>query len=177
MQRSLAGLLVLSTLLLACGPSRQETLYAWMRAQGKADMPSIRQIPEPQAFKHLPYAQGGRKDPFTKQHLVALADAQTEKANPDLSLAQKSRPRQPLEKIALESMAFVGVLETQGRCVGLVRADGIVYQVAPGQYIGKNFGQVWRVDEAGIMLREIAQDAAGRWFERDTYLRIHGSKQ
>ena len=118
-----------------------------------------------------------RKDPFTKQYFVALANAEADKANPDLSLSQKSRPRQPLESIPLESMNFVGMLEKQGRFVGLLRANGIVHQVVPGQYIGKNFGKVLRVDESGIQLREIAQDAGGKWLERDTYLRIQGSNK
>jgi Tfp pilus assembly protein PilP len=36
---------------------------------------------------------------------------------------------------------------------------------------------VLRVDESGIQLREIAQDAGGKWLERDIYLRIQGSNK
>jgi type IV pilus assembly protein PilP len=169
------GLMLAVTLLSACGPSRQDNLREWMEEQRKASVPSVKKIPAPQPFKHLPYEQGDRKDPFTKQYFVALANAEAEKANPDLSLAQKARPRQPLESIPLEAMNFVGMLQKQGRSVGLVRANGVVHQVVPGQYIGKNFGKVLRVDEAGIQLREIAQDAGGKWLERDSYLRIQGS--
>jgi type IV pilus assembly protein PilP len=70
-------------------------------------------------------------------------------------------------------MDCVGMLEMQGQTVGLVRVNGIVHQVVPGQYLGKNFGKVWRVDESGIALREIAHDADGRWLERDAQLRMH----
>ena len=70
-------------------------------------------------------------------------------------------------------MDYVGMLEMQGQTVGLVRVNGIVHQVVPGQYIGKNLGRVWRVDESGIALREIVQEADGRWLERDAQLRIH----
>ena len=150
-------------------------LHDWMQEQRKASVPSVKKIPAPQAFKHLPYEQGDRKDPFTRQYFVALATIEAEKANPDLSLAQKSRQRQALESIPLEAMSFVGLLEKPGRTVGLVRANGMVYQVAAGQYLGKNFGKVSSVDESGIRLREIAQDAGGKWIERDAYLRIQGS--
>jgi type IV pilus assembly protein PilP len=172
-----ASLALMGLLLSACGPSRQDTLRDWMEEQRQASIPSVKKIPAPQPFKHLAYEQGDRNDPFARQYFVALANAAAEKENPDLSLSQKSRPRQPLESIPLESMNFVGTLEKQGRSVGLVRANGVVHQVVPGQYIGKNFGKVLRVDESGIQLREIAQDAGGKWSERDTYLRIQGSSK
>lgn len=172
-----AGGLLVCAFLAACGPSRQDALRQWMQEQRQASVPSVKKIPPPQPFKHLPYEQGDRKDPFTKQYFVALANAEAEKSNPDLSLSQKSRQRQPLESIPLEAMSFVGLLEKPGRSVGLVRANGVVHQVVPGQYIGKNFGKVLRVEESGIQLREIAQDPGGKWMERDTYLRIQGSSK
>jgi type IV pilus assembly protein PilP len=159
---------------MACEPSRQDGLRQWMQEQRKAGVPRARDLAAPQAFKHLPYAQGERKDPFTKHSSRALANAQAEPANSDLSPSQKSRARQPLEEFALESMHFVGMLEKQGRYVALVRANGILHQVVPGQYIGKNLGKVWRVDESGIALRESAQDADGNWLERNAYLRLQG---
>jgi len=171
---SRAALLVLCCLLTACGPSRQDDLRQWMQEQRQAGVPRARSLAAPQVFKHLPYAQGERKDPFTKHSLLAPANAQAAPANPHLSLSHKSRTRQPLEDIALESMHFVGMLEKHGRYVALVRANGILYQVLPGQYIGKNLGKVWRVDESGIALREIAQDADGNWLERNAYLRLQG---
>ena len=172
---SRAGLLVLCFLLMACGPSRQDDLHQWMQEQRQVGVPRARSLAAPQVYKHLPYAQGTRKDPFTQHSLVALANVRAEPANPYLSLSHKSRTRQPLEDIALESMHFVGMLEKQGRYVALVRANGILHQVLPGQYIGKNLGKVWRVDESGIALRESAQDADGKWLERNAYLRLQGS--
>ncbi len=171
---SRAGLLVACSWLIACGPSRQDDLHQWMQEQRKAGLPAASSLAAPQVFKHLPYAQSERKDPFTKHSLAALANAQAEPANPHLSLSHKLRARQPLEDIALESMHLVGMLEKQGRYVALVRANNILHQVLPGQYIGKNLGKVWRVDESGIALREVAQDADGRWLERDAYLRLQG---
>lgn len=161
----------------ACGPSRQDALRDWMAEQRKASVPSVKKIPPPRAFVHLPYEQADNKDPFAKQFFVALATSEMESANPDLSLAQKSRPRQALENIGLESMVFVGTLEKQGRMVALVRANGIVHQITPGQYLGKNFGKVTRLDASGIQLREIAQDSAGKWHERDAFLRAQGSNK
>jgi len=178
MRQALAvGLLLVTLLLSACGPSRQDTLRDWIAEQRKASVPSVKKIPAPQPFQHLPYEPGERKDPFAKQVLVAQLNVEAEKASPDLSLKHKSRARQTLESMPLEAMSFVGILEKQGRAMGLVRADGVLHQVAPGQYLGKNFGKVLRIDEKGIQLREIAQDANGKWSEREAYLRIQGSNK
>ena len=168
----LAVWLALIGLLPACAPSRQDSLHAWMQAQRKVSVPRVETVAAPLVFKHLPYEHDQRKDPFAKQYFVALTNAPEENANSNLSRAHKSRVRQPLESIALESMDCVGMLEMQGHTVGLVRVNGTVHQVVPGQYIGKNFGKVWRVDESGIALREIAHDADGRWLERDAQLRM-----
>jgi len=168
----LAGWFALIGLLPACAPSRQDSLHAWMQAQRKVSVPRVETVAAPLVFKHLPYEHDQRTDPFAKQYFVALTNAPEEHANSNLSRAHKSRVRQPLESIALESMDCVGMLEMQGHTVGLVRVNGTVHQVVPGQYIGKNFGKVWRVDESGIALREIAHDADGRWLERDAQLRM-----
>ncbi len=174
----IGGLLwLVAGLLTGCGPSRQDTLREWIDEQRKASVPSVKKIPVPQPFKHLVYEQRERKDPFAKPMIVASVSAEVEKASPDLSLRHKSRPRQSLESFPLESMSFVGILEKQGRTLGLVRSNGALYQVVPGQYIGQNFGKVLRIDEKGIQLREIAQDANGKWSERDAFLRIQGSNK
>ena len=163
--------------LLACGPSRQETLKDWMVEERKLITPMVKKIPEPKPFYHLGYDAVGSSDPFARQFLVAAAVTEQQKENPDLSLAHKSRKRDPLEEFALESIAFVGTLEKQGRAVGLVRAQGKVFQVLAGQYIGKDFGKILRIDETSIQLREVAQDEEGKWLQRDATLRIQGGSK
>ena len=94
-----------------------------------------------------------------------------------MSLAHKSRKRDSLEEYPLEAITFVGTLEKQGRAVGLVRAQEKVFQVLVGQYIGKNFGKVLRIDQTSIQLRELAQDQEGKWLQRDATLRIQGGSK
>ena len=61
--------------------------------------------------------------------------------------------------------------------MGLVRAQEKVFQVLVGQYIGKNFGKVLRIDQTSIQLRELAQDQEGKWLQRDATLRIQGGSK
>ena len=168
---------LLPCVLLACGPSRQDTLKDWMAEERKSITPSVKKIPDPKPFHHLAYDEAGNADPFSRQFFIVAAATEQLKNSPDLSLAHKSRKRDPLEEYALESIAFVGTMEKQGRSVGLVRAQGKVYQVLAGQYIGKNFGKILRIDDTSIQLRELAKDQEGNWLQRDATLRIQGESK
>lgn len=174
---SSACVFLLPWALLGCGPSRQEALKDWIAEERKSITPMVRKIPEPKPFYHLGYDEVGSSDPFAKQSFVAAAVTEQQKENPDLSLAHKSRKRDSLEEYPLEAITFVGTLEKQGRAVGLVRAQEKVFQVLVGQYIGKNFGKILRIDETSIQLRELAQDQEGKWLQRDATLRIQGGSK
>jgi type IV pilus assembly protein PilP len=60
----------------------------------------------------------------------------------------------------------------QGTPVALLKVDNLLYQVRPGNYLGQNFGKIMKVDETGVVLREIVQDAAGEWIERTATLQL-----
>jgi len=174
---SRACVLMLTWALLACGPSRQEDLKDWIAEERKSITPMVKKIPEPKPFFHLGYDEVGSSDPFARQFFVAAAVTEQQRESPDLSLAHKSRKRDPLEEYAFESMAFVGTMEKQGRAVGLIRAEEKVFQVVAGQYVGKNFGKILRIDATSIQLRELAQDQEGKWLQRDATLRIQGGSK
>ena len=67
---------------------------------------------------------------------------------------------------------MVGTLSKAGKRVALVRAEGTLHQVAVGNYLGKNFGKITKVDDSGLVLREIAQDVTGEWVVRITSLKM-----
>ena len=41
-----------------------------------------------------------------------------------------------------------------------------------GDYLGQNFGRVLSITETEVSLREIVQDAAGEWTERNATLQL-----
>ena len=84
---------------------------------------------------------------------------------PDLN-----RRKEPLEAFPLEQLKMVGTLSQDKETYALVRADKTLYRVKKGNYMGQNFGLITDVNESEIKLKEIVQDSAGDWAERQSVL-------
>jgi len=83
-----------------------------------------------------------------------------------------NRRKEPLEAFPLDAMMMVGTLVKQGQPVALVKVDNLLYQVRPGNYLGQNYGKITKITETEVSLREIVQDAAGEWTERQGSLQL-----
>jgi type IV pilus assembly protein PilP len=64
----------------------------------------------------------------------------------------------------------VGTLSQEKRNFALVKADSGLYRVRVGNYMGQNFGVVTKITDSDITLRELIQDSAGDWAERESAL-------
>ena len=84
---------------------------------------------------------------------------------PDLN-----RRKEPLEAFPLEQLKMVGTLAQGTDTYALVRADKTLYRVKKGNYMGQNFGLITDVNDSEIKLKEIVQDSAGDWAERQSVL-------
>jgi type IV pilus assembly protein PilP len=84
---------------------------------------------------------------------------------PDLN-----RRKEPLEAFPLEQLTMVGTLTQNKETYALVRADKTLYRVKKGNYMGQNFGLITDVTDSEIKLKEIVQDSAGDWAERQSVL-------
>ena len=84
---------------------------------------------------------------------------------PDLN-----RRKEPLEAFPLEQLKMVGTLSMNNEMYAIVRADKTLYRVRKGNYMGQNFGLITDVTESEIKLKEIVQDSAGDWAERQSVL-------
>ena len=75
--------------------------------------------------------------------------------------------REELEYHELDSLRMVGIVENSKEMWGIIRdQDGVIYRVAEGNYLGRNYGKIKNIREREILLREIVQDSNGRWSER-----------
>ena len=52
------------------------------------------------------------------------------------------------------------------------KVDNLLYQVKPGDYLGQNYGKITKISETDVAFREIVQDAAGEWIERNSALQL-----
>lgn len=161
--------------LAGCGGSNDE-LRQWMSDARKEMRPVTPKVNEPKVFEPFIYRDQNDIDPFdpTKisNALKALASKSSSGLAPDLA-----RRREPLEAYPLDTITMVGTLQRPNLKYALLRADGVIYQVKVGNYVGQNFGLVTRIDENQVTLREVVQDAAGEWVERTTTLQLQESKK
>jgi type IV pilus assembly protein PilP len=171
----LAVLAAVGWLLAGCDSGRQE-LQVWMEQTRGSVSPKVEKIAEPKHFEPFRYEAGGGVDPFSLGKLkVGLVERPGREGNglrPDVS-----RRREPLESFPLDNLKMVGNLRQGASNVGLLQADAALFQVRVGNYIGQNFGRVLKISEAEISVRELVQDAAGDWVERDTALQLQETKK
>jgi type IV pilus assembly protein PilP len=166
---------VIATVLAGCSDSNDE-LRQWMADTRKEMKPVTATLAEPKTFEPFIYHDQDAIDPFDPSKvtnaLKALSAKSTSGLAPDLS-----RRREPLEAYPLDTLAMVGTLQRPNLRYALIRADGVIYQVKVGNYIGQNFGIITRIDDNEVDVKEVVQDAAGEWVERATTLQLQENKR
>lgn len=167
----LAGATLLTALGLGgCGGETQE-LQDWMDQQRREVRPSVAPLAAPKKFNPVPYANAQQVDPFSTQKLSVALKQEAKQPNSMLA-AEMSRRKEPLESFPLDAMSMVGSVSKAGVPVALLRVDNLLYQVKAGDYLGQNYGRILRITETEVALREIVQDAAGEWIERNATLQL-----
>ncbi len=167
------GLLALCaalSLLAACDDHADE-LSVWMDQQRREARPSVPPLAPPKKFDPVPYANAQQVDPFSMQKLSVALKQEARQPN-SLLAAEMNRRKEPLESYPLDSMIMVGSVNKAGKPFALLRVDNLLYQVKAGDYLGQNFGRVMTINETEVALREIVQDAAGEWTERNSTLQL-----
>jgi type IV pilus assembly protein PilP len=164
---------VIGVVLSACSDSEQEDLQKWMSEQRASTKPRVESISAPKMYTPKPYTQEALTEPFSNQKLLQALkrDSSQATANVGLVTPELSRRKEALEAFPLDTMAMVGSLQ-QGQPTALVQVDKLLYQVKVGNYLGLNYGKVTKISESEVALREIVQDAAGEWIERQVSLQL-----
>ena len=165
-----SALLVLS----ACDAVTKSSVDDWMLEQQKTIKPNIKPIPQPKNFIPKSYTTAGLTDPFDNQKLLEALRRMTADASANVAILapEQARKKEPLEDYPLDSIAMVGTLNQNGVPMALVKVNDLLYQVKVGDYLGQNYGRIKSIGDADLVLREIVQDAAGEWIEKDTSLQI-----
>jgi len=168
-------MLLCGALLAGCEGENQE-LQDWMEQQKREVRPSVQPLAAPKKFDPVPYANAQQVDPFSTQKLSVALKQEAKQPN-SLLAAEMNRRKEPLEAFPLDAMAMVGSVSKNGVPFALLRVDNLLYQVKAGDYIGQNYGRIMRIGETEVALREIVQDAAGEWTERNATLQLQEKAQ
>ncbi|MFC3874492.1 pilus assembly protein PilP [Neisseria musculi] len=160
----LAGILALS----ACTPAHED-LNQWMnetRQQSK-----LKVIP----FEAPSVSQAKTYTPPNHSGLNAFDSKRLNAAQQGANAPNASRPKEVLENFSLETLKYVGTLSKGNRVTGYVEADGHVYTVQPGNYIGQNHGRIQSITADLITITELVEDTYGNWTYRKAELPLSSS--
>ena len=159
-------LLIPAALVLVAGCSSEiDELKQFVRDSDKGIPRRVEPLPAVKPFEPFAYEGFDLPDPFKPRKLSAPKEGAGGGLAPDLN-----RRKEPLEAFPLEQLKMVGTLSQGKDTYALVRADKTLYRVKKGNYMGQNFGLIMDVTESEIKLKEIVQDSAGDWAERQSVL-------
>lgn len=85
------------------------------------------------------------------------------------------RIKETLEKFSLENMRYVGILKSGQKVSGFIEAEGYVYTVGVGNYLGQNYGRIESITDDSIVLNELIEDSTGNWVSRKAELLLNSS--
>ncbi|MFZ3322194.1 MAG: pilus assembly protein PilP [Usitatibacter sp.] len=145
--------------------SEMDELKQFVRDSDKGLPRRIDPLPAVKPFEPFTYEGFDLPDPFKPRKLSAPKEGSGGGLAPDLN-----RRKEPLEAFPLEQLKMVGTLSQGNDIYALVRADKTLYRVKKGNYMGQNFGLITDVTDSEIKLKEIVQDSAGDWAERQSVL-------
>ena len=169
------GLCAVVMLLSGCWGAEQTDLQQWMAEERAKVRPTIKPLSEPKKFTPFTYAGKNAADPYSPGKFVNAMAAPAASGNrfqPNMD-----RRREPLETFPLDNLKMVGTLRKQGASFALLQAEHTVFQAKVGNYIGQNFGQITKISDSEVELKEIVQDAAGEWVERTAKLELQENKK
>ena len=148
----------------ACGGEQHGDLRQFVKESDKLPHGNIPPLPEMKPYEAYTYNAFDLTDPFKPRKIEPPKGGGG--AAPDLN-----RRREPLEAFPLENLKMVGTLEQKKEIYALVRApDSALYRVKVGNYLGQNFGRIVGISESAVKIKEIVQDTAGNWEEKDQAL-------
>ncbi len=162
----------------ACSGGEHQDLRQWMDENSKDLRPNIPKLPEVRPYQPVPYNPEGLADPFKSSKIEPESKyKQAGKGSmfqPDFD-AREMR-NSILEKYPLESLKMIGYLNVNKRPLALIQVDDKVKQVKVGEYLGLDFGMVTQISDTEVKLRELIQDSAGDWSERESSLFLQGKE-
>lgn len=167
-------LALLGVLLTGCGGEEYQDLRDFVKNSGANMRGHIPPPPSVKLYEPFTYTNDTNlTDPFKPRKPEKSAAGRQSENEPDMN-----RPKEALEEFPLESLKMVGyVLKAKIGHAVIRGPDKKLYQVKVGNYLGMNFGQIKKLTDTEITLKEVVQDSAGDWSERISSLQLVNDKE
>lgn len=164
---------LLSLSILAGCQSGHEDLQQFVHEVKARKVPVTQKVPTIEPFIHKPYISNMKRDPFSSPRPEVLQLAPVEEKTTDCPQPNSSRPKQPLEKYALDNLTMRGTLGGDNKLWALIQSeDGDLHKITKGHYLGLHNGVVIRILADHIEIKETVSDGRGCWVERTTQLML-----
>lgn len=159
----------LAVSLAGCGGEEFQDLRDFVNNAGTDMRGKVEPPPDIKPYEPFAYDNStSLPDPFKPRKQDARNPNRVGQNQPDLD-----RPKEELEDYPLESLKMVGYLYQRNVGHAVIKSsEGKVYRVKAGNYIGLNFGQILSVSETEVKIKEMVQDSAGDWTERESSLQL-----
>ena len=168
MSRRLLIPLALCCGLVSCGGEQYSDLRQFVKESENLPHGRIPPLPDVKPYEPFTYDAYNLIDPFKPRKIEPPKSAAGGGIQPDLA-----RRKEPLEAYPLENLRMVGTLEQKKQMYALVKApDNTLFRVKSGNYLGQNFGRIVGISESAVKIKEIVQDSAGNWEEKDQVLQL-----
>jgi type IV pilus assembly protein PilP len=167
--RAAYAMMCASLLLAGCGGDEFQDLRDFVKNAGADMRGKVEPPPEIKPYEPFSYDNSTAiQDPFKPRKADLKNATHAGQNQPNLD-----RPKEELEEFPLESLKMVGYLQ-QGRIgYAVIRSsDGKLHRVKAGNYVGLNFGQIISITDTEMKIKEMAQDGAGDWSERESSLQL-----
>ncbi|WP_415033603.1 pilus assembly protein PilP [Azonexus sp.] len=181
MSKTLLPALGLSAfLLVGCASGEHEDLRQWMEENSRDLRGRVEPLPEVKPYEPIPYEVADQVDPFQSSKIEPTSRRGQGGGSGSPDFEARELRNSVLEKYPLESLTMIGRLNVNKQPIAVIKYEDNVRQVKVGDYIGLDFGMVTQITENEVKLRELIQDSAGDWTERQSSLHLQtteGSSQ
>ena len=165
-----SSLILFLGLLAGCGNNDFSDLNQYILKVKSEPKGAIPPLPEIKVIESFMFNPEGLRDPF-KPLVQPEQDGLAEQTTGGGIKPDTSRRKEELEAFPLDVLKMVGTVTMKSTVWGLVKADdGTIHRVQVGNYMGKNYGKIIRINADKIELMEIVPDKPGTWREQQTSL-------
>ncbi len=166
------GYLVCLLLISGCSDGNFSDLDKYIREIKARPKGAIEKLPEIKMVEPFLFPADTLRDPF--KPLEEPEPSQNEGPSTGNGLRPDfNRRKEELEAFPLDGLKMAGTVVMKSKLWGLVRAsDKTIHRVQVGNYMGKNFGKIIRINTDKIELLEIVPDKPGSWREQQTSLSL-----